>query len=229
MPEYLPLKYFDGREYSDSIAMDRLSFAMAYGMINRAAYDNAGLMPFEQYFNTSKLLNDSSDAVLSAIYFRYNRFKDNVVEDNLIVVDTVAKKFYRGSNTSTTPYLEDTILLMTSIVNESHSLTQQFTIDESMFFTNMPNGFIGAEIDFDDNNGYSEGVLLYPICDTVWLPDPYDGYIDSIDFDIECSIDGVQIWHFKNELCGDEGIRKALIMLDGFDADDKYGVGRSRS
>ena len=50
VPVYLPLKHFDGTEYGDSIAMDRQSFLLAYGMIYHSHYNNAELMPFEEYF-----------------------------------------------------------------------------------------------------------------------------------------------------------------------------------
>ena len=40
VPEYVPLRYLDGKQLPDSIAMDSKSFAMAYGMINWAHFDN---------------------------------------------------------------------------------------------------------------------------------------------------------------------------------------------
>ena len=40
VPEYVPLRYLDGKQLPDSIAMDSKSFAMAYGIINWAHFDN---------------------------------------------------------------------------------------------------------------------------------------------------------------------------------------------
>jgi len=154
VPEYVPLKLLDGSELPDSLAMDRESYLIAFAMYYQAQIDNTNLMSFESFVNTTKRLKDSTVNVLSGLYFAYNSFKDNVVEDSLIVVDTIAKKFYRGPNLSTSPYEEDTVLILTSFVNESNSLSQQFVFDNNLFYTNIPMGLVGAQIDFDDGMGF---------------------------------------------------------------------------
>ena len=243
VPEYAPLKYLDGSELPDSLVMDRQSFEVAYGMINWAHINNAGLMPITSFYENAERMKDSTKNVFSAIFFRYNRFKDNAVDDSLIVVDTIAKKFYRGSNLNESPYLEDTILAFTGFVNESHSLSQEFVFDPAYFFTNIPMGFINGEIDFGDGLGYrplalnqnqlinfptygkfiikikltgSGGKIFYAQTYIKITPKTAGLYIIPVESD-KVYDEGVEVWHFRNELCGNDEIHKPLILIEGWD------------
>lgn len=244
VPEYVPLNYLDGREFPDSLAMDRESYKFAYGMIRQAHIDKSGLPDMQSFINTSHQMKDSNITILSLLYYEYNRFKDNVIEDSLLVIDTIAKKINRGSDLSISPYIKDTVLTFTSMVNESHSLVQQFIFDQSMIFTNIPIGFAGAEIDFGDGLGYRQvsfdnyinvtfpnhgryviKLKLIGERGTEYFAKTYieitpeisgSPYNEPIASDLVYD-EGVEIWHIRNELCGNNEVHKPLILLEGWD------------
>ncbi len=113
-PEYVALDMFDGRELPDSTLLEGNQFEMAYGMIYTAYYDNSLLMPMNNFLATANRMKDSSKTVFSSLYFQYDRFKENVIEDDLIIVDTIAKTISRGTNTGTSPYIIDTLFAINS-------------------------------------------------------------------------------------------------------------------
>ncbi len=254
VPEYVSLYMLDGRRLPDSIAMDGKSFTLAYGMLNWAHLNRNALPPPDTFINRVRRWQNADQVILGGLYFRYNKFRDDIIGRDMIVADTVNKKFMRGSNQSESPYTEDTLFSFTCMKNTSNSLSQIFRLEADAFFTNIEGGFSSAEIDFGDGRGYvpvtlgNEMQIDYREYGKYYiklrLRDDQDRYLFAHSYiQIEPKIsdislrdygapvllhtnENVEVWSFINDNCNNKQIRKPLILIDGFDIGDNYNAER---
>ncbi|MEZ4906551.1 MAG: hypothetical protein R2771_02655 [Saprospiraceae bacterium] len=250
VPEYVPLYVLNGQALPDSIAMDGKSFTLAYGMINYAHLDRSIMPPNDSFINMVNRWQDFDEVILGALYFRYDKFRDDIIERNLIVADTVNKTITRGSNRGISPYKEDTLFSFTCMKNNSNSLHQVFKLSEEAFYTNIPSGFQSTEIDFGDGNGYvpvsvgnnivvdyrtygkyyikmrlqlESGKYLYAHS-FINIEEKVSNIVNR-DYNAPVLVhtnDNVEVWAFINDNCGNDKIKKPLILIDGFDVNDDY-------
>ncbi len=247
VPEYFPLKFMDGSILPDSLAMNKNSFVLGYGMIYSAHIDQTGILPFRDLMTGVANHLDPDRNALGFMYYRYNRFKDSVLQDSTIIVDQSRNKILRGPNLLS-PYVEDTILIFSCMKNQSYEKQQTYYVEGDFLLSNMNDLFEQAYIDFGDGNGFqavrsdSEFNVVYPSSGRYLItfkmlsgskalfaysyiqiedePLRSRGYTGVETLTIP-NVPQLEVFHWHPE-CGQAGYLKPLILLDGFDPSDGY-------
>jgi hypothetical protein len=250
VPEYVLLNKYDGTSQADSIAMDYKTFSLTYGMINMAHIDKSAILPTDLFLHKVNEWKKEEKVILGAMYYKYDKFRDDIIENNLIVADTVKKQMTRGSNRWGSPYIEDTLFTFSCMKNRSNSLQQRFSISPEAFFTNISSGFTNIEIDFDDGRDY----IRVNVGDEIKID--YRNYgkylikirvrdengkhlfsrslIEIVQDETEViprsygsarlvhTNQNIEVWWYSNDNCEIDDISKPLILIDGFDLNNVY-------
>lgn len=162
IPTYYPLHYNDGTYIADSISVIEENFLIMYGMIDKAHTGISPMMPVADFLDLSKTLAaDETNIHLSLLHYRYNRFKEYALDQNLITFQN--DHFYDVVNRPESPYSENTLFAATTLRHETTEKEVSFLLESNHIFSNITPSPGNLEINFDDGNGWTDLLVNHPI------------------------------------------------------------------
>jgi hypothetical protein len=96
---------------------------------------------------------------LGLIYYRYDKIKNNAVQNGLLAVDTVSQRITDISPVGQSPLELDTCFAASSLVDTIMSGTNEFILKDSLFVSNKKSDIQEIYVNFDNGQGY---VRVYP-------------------------------------------------------------------
>ena len=173
IPQYAPTTVFNGRVGAEKVVTGYKMYSMLYGQLDKMFVDTNQGMPMEMDTLLKRLKNfKKSDTIeLSAMYYRYDRFKPNAVEDNLLMWGQDSL-LYDVPGRPESPFMVDTLLYFTLTGWEREGKEQDFHWNPELMFTNTATPWSDMEIDFGDGSGFhiveADSIIsvVYPDFDT---------------------------------------------------------------
>lgn len=241
----LDLKVYDGKTLNDSNWVIRPVYEILYAGLQGAAIGAAPpLPPLVDLKDSLDNIAPNAPIPFSLLLFNYERFKPAAVEQNLL--SFADGYFYDVPGRLSSPYLCDTLFAATLVQNEASRLHLRFDLRDDYFFSNLEEDIQSLDIDFDDGQGwqtYSTGSIIsipyeeeglktiktrYTLANGqklltqtllhIELPAEDGGFrMFNISPDTTMAIAGDTAFVFYNNDCGDQQIRKPLIILEGYD------------
>ncbi len=152
IPTYLPFDYFGGSYYSDSTSLITTRYLLLYGMLDKAHTTASNMLPVADFWALADSLGQADTIELSALYYRYNRFKPYAIDSNLVVYQD--SQFYDVAGRTESPYFEDTLYAASLLRNVVDTTDLVFRLRPDLLLSNMPGGIQVLQADFDDGNGW---------------------------------------------------------------------------
>ncbi len=155
IPQYLPTIAFNGRVGVDSVVCDNEFYSILYGQLDKMYVDTTRGMPItlDSLLNRFAELEHSDTIHLSTMFYRYDRFKAHVIEDNLLVWGPDSL-LYDVPGRPESPYMQDSLFYFTLTGWERKGRTQKFYFDSTLMFDNVDVSWQDMEIDFGDGEGF---------------------------------------------------------------------------
>src|SRR5690606_1032051 len=87
VPNYVPIRLFDGKNVNDSLYATRENFIVSYAIIRNAHVDSLPLFSQDSLLQRLEYYEGKPLLPLGLMTYRYQRIRDNAVEDSLMYYD----------------------------------------------------------------------------------------------------------------------------------------------
>jgi hypothetical protein len=153
VPNYVPLRLFDGKNNIDSLFVTRENFMLSYAIIRNAHVESPPVFSQDSLLSRLTYYEGKPLVPLGLMMYRYQKIKERAVEDGLIKFD--GEKFKILVEPSSELFETDTLFMMTNLQNRyTDGLEVPFLLPDIFRFSNVEIASVSA--DFGDGNGYRE-------------------------------------------------------------------------
>ncbi len=152
VPQYLPVKAFDGTWPSDSVEVSWQALSLLYSMLAWCQVDSFPLPLMDSTLSAEWHKWDDHDTLLiGGLWMRYDRFKPWAIDSNLVTWDS---SYFHTVPSAASPFEQDVVFALSMADDVRYGLTQVLHFDPDWFFTNQPGGWNTLEMDAGDGQGW---------------------------------------------------------------------------
>jgi hypothetical protein len=141
---------YDGTIISDSTDVNINTFGWLYSMLGMAKVGTNTFPDAETLYGKDSYTQGSA-VPLTMLCQRYNHFKDNIFSKNLI--STRNYQLFDVVGRTESPYAEDTLFVVTPVINKFKSGTLSFVLPSNRILQNV-GSFQSISIDFGTGSGF---------------------------------------------------------------------------
>ncbi len=149
---------YDGTIVSDSTDVNINTFGWLYTMMGMAKVGTNDL-PDATVLYAGDIYNGNGAIPLVMMCERYNHFKTTIFDNNLIRY--INNQLYDVGKRIESPYTEDTVFVVTPVVNTSTTNSVSFVLTSDRIVQNVGN-FQSISIDFGTGNGFQTIIVGQP-------------------------------------------------------------------
>lgn len=154
--EFTDLEVYNG-ELSENNFLHRGHFVSIYNtlLMARTQTEVPSLVSPEEFEDRWDALRAPNHIVLSGLYYKYSKFKENVYPDYINVEgEVISDKYVNGVWQN--PYETQEVFAVSSPILYYQGLSFSVEFPQSLFYTNRPGTLQSLAIDFGDGQGYRE-------------------------------------------------------------------------
>ncbi len=163
--EQTELSNYKGLVLADSNRVDMSTFNAIYQTLVSARVNTSALAftPIAEMESACFELREPGKIILSALLYRFSKFKDNALQANQITVTNskIYDKFVNGVWQN--PYQTEHVFAISPPTNTFRGLSQQIIIPTALSKSNSSEVVLGIDIDANDGLGYRNIALNTPL------------------------------------------------------------------
>ena len=166
VPNYVPIRLFDGKIIHDSLFATRENFILSYAILRNAHVGTLPVFSQDSLLHRLEYYEGKPLVPLGLMTYQYQKIKDRAVEEKLIEFD--GEKFRVLVHPSSELFESDTIVMMCNLRNRySQGLEVPFILPDFFRFGNL--NVTNVSVDFGDGNGYM--ALNHPFVHRITYPE----------------------------------------------------------
>lgn len=168
--EFTELAAYNG-VLTDTNYVQRAAYKSIYNTLFMARVQTVSSLINPANFKTNwDNLRDANKIVLSGLYYKYSKLKDNAYPNYITVSNNkLYDKYVNGIWQN--PYETKSVFAIAAPITIYKSLTVDVELPASLWYTNQSNAVQSIAIDFDDGNGYQ--TMAFGQTKTVNYSQPY--------------------------------------------------------
>lgn len=167
VPNYVPLRLYDGKIIHDSLFVTRENFILSYAILRNAHVDALPVFSQDSLLKRLEYYEGKPLMPLGLMTYRYQKIKNKAVEEKLIEFN--GEKFRVLVQPASELFETDTLVMMCNLQNRySRGLEVPFILPDFFRLGNLD--VLSVSVDFADGNGYRD--INDPYVHRITYPEP---------------------------------------------------------